>query len=269
MDVQQHNLNALLLGTGEFSFAEGASTELAAGKQGYKDWGNVTAFTVKPDKQTEDHIGSYRGVRRVDTTAVKQTRIDYQIKFDEITADKLMSLYYGSATTPFTQAVATAAAGDVLGFTALAAVIGNWYDLTLAGARVKEITTATFSHGVAPAVTLVEGVDFILDRKLGRVQFLTAQAADLSVAITAPAIAVGGVGYRSAIIPQTRPIRRGIGRLICFDQDDADIVSFEHTGFGCEIYLESMDEVTGDKYTNVVINVQITSPVGVVLARNQ
>jgi len=268
-DVQPHNLNALLLGTGEFSFCEDALTEAAAGLKGYRDWGNVVAFSIKPDLQKVDHIGSYRGVRRIDTTAVKQTETSYQLKLDEIGRDRLQSLFYGDVGTPFTQTVKAAVAGDSLDFSVTNAVIGYWYDLMIGGVRIKELTAATLAHGTGPSTPLVEHTDFELDKKLGRVRFLTAQTWALDITITAPAITSASVGYRQTITPQTKPIRRGIGRLICFDQHPTDPVVFEHSGFACEVYLDSMDEIDGDKYANVMMTVQVTSPVGTVYTREQ
>ena len=49
MATPAHNLTALLLGTAEFSFAEGALSAADGRAKGYVDFGNVVAFTIQPE----------------------------------------------------------------------------------------------------------------------------------------------------------------------------------------------------------------------------
>jgi hypothetical protein len=138
-----HNINALLLGTGEFRFSKDASSAANAQARGYTDFGNIVAFTVEPDNTAEEHVGSYRGTRRVDKRVVTQTKIQYKLRCDEWNLENIRLVFAGSDSTPHTQAALTAGAGESLAFGTTAAVIGKWYDLkTLAGLRLRNLTSA-------------------------------------------------------------------------------------------------------------------------------
>lgn len=256
-----HNLKALLIGTGEFSFAEDALSVSDAQAKGYLDFGNVTASTPSPEQTKEEHFGSYRGIRRVDKTAVTENKLTYKIKVDEFNKTNLEVLFGGSPTTGHTQAIQTAAAGQVLAFATTAAVIGKWYDiLTGAGARLLNLTTVTIA-------AKVEGTDFVLDLLCGRVKFLTAQAADLTPTITAAAITAASNWSFLGMVPLAKVKKVGFGRLMIFDQESPNKLALRHEGFSCEITLDSAGDVDGQKFSDLTLSVLVTDTVGTLLYR--
>lgn len=257
-----HNLNALLIGTGEFSFSKDATSAANAQIRGWVDFGNIVAFTPEADNKAEEHVGSYRGVRRIDKRAITQTKLQYKLKNDEWNISNLRLLFGATDTTGHTQLIHSALAGQTLGFTANPAVIGRWYDIkTAAGLRLRKLTTVTIA-------AKVEGTDFVLDLKMGRVKFLTAQAADLVPTITAPAIVAGTDDAFLGLLPLQAPVQSGYGKLICFDQYNPNTVVLEHENFSCDLSIDSASEVGGTGFTDLTLTVTITSDVGVVLVRN-
>lgn len=256
-----HNTDALLIGTCEFSFSEGAVSAADAQARGWLDFGNLVAFTPEPDLSKEEHLGSYRGVRRGDKTIITQNKLRYKLRADEQNRFILKLLYSGANTTGHTQTALSAVVGQTLGFTATPAKIGYWYDLKKAdGTRLREITTATI-----PAK--VEGTDFVLDLKLARIRFLTAQAADLVPTITAPAITAGSALAYIGIKPLQDPVKEGYGKLVVFDQNDINKIVFEHEAFQCEVTIDSGAEVDGTSWTENTLDVLVGADLGTILLR--
>lgn len=257
-----HNTTALLIGTAEFSFSEGAISAADAQLRGWLDLGNLVAFTTEPEVTREEHLGSYRGQRRADRQIVTENKVRYKLRSDEFNKKLMEFLYSGTATTGHTQAALSAVAGQVLAFATTAAKIGYWYDLkTAAGARLRDVTSVTIT-------ALVEGTDFVIDSKLGRIRFLTAQVADLTPTITAPVIAAGDAGSFFGIKPLQDPVRQGYGKLVVFDQFDSNKVVWEHEAFQCEVTVDSGGEVEGTGFTETVLDVLIGEDVGLVLLRD-
>jgi hypothetical protein len=257
-----HNLVALLIGTGEFSFSPDAASAADARTKGYVDFGNIAAFTPAVEPTVEEHFGSYRGVRRKDRVVVTENQLQYQLRADEWNRQNLEILFGATTATGHTQSALSAVAGEALPFTATPAVIGRWYELrSSAGARLRNLTTVTIA-------TKTEGVDFDLDLLMGRIRFRTAQAADLTPTITAPAITADTPGSFLGLTPLADPVKSGFGRLICYDQHDANKVVFEHIEFSCDVAVESVAEVDGTGFTELTINVDVTQTPGTIFVRN-
>lgn len=254
--MNQHNLQALSFSTGEFSFARNATSASDAQARGYYDFGNIVAASIAPELEKLEHKGSYRGIRRTDRTVMTETKLQYQIKVDELDREKLLFAVLGTATTNHSQAELTADDGADLEFSEVPAVPGKWYDLkTIAGARVRNVTTVTFA-------TLTEGEDedFVVDKRLGRVRFTSPISSDLTPVITAPAIATAD-GMKG-IDPLTNTIQRGYGRLSLFDDAHPDKLIYDHVDFSCEISFESMNEQDGQNFGEITLNVLVTDQPG-------
>lgn len=257
-----HNITALLIGTGEFCFSEGAVSAADALAKGYLDFGNVVAFTPEANLNKEEHQGSYRGVRRADKTIVTENGFSWKIRCDEWNRKNLELLFSASATTGTSQAALSAVAGSVLGFTAVPAKIGYWYDLrTAAGGRLFDITSVTIAAKVL-------GTDFVIDEKLGRIRFLTAQAADLTPTITAPAIVAGSAASFMGLTPLLDPVKQGYARLYIYDQDDTNKLVMAHLDFECELTMDSANEVDGTAFTDMTLDAKVGANVGVVYLRD-
>lgn len=159
-----HNLVALLLGTGEFSFSLGATSAANARARGYVDFGNIVALTPSTEPTKEEHFGSYRGVRRKDRTLITETKLEYQIRADEWNRLNLEILFGASSITGHTQSALTAVAGEVLAFATTAGVKGRWYEIrTAGGARLRRLTDLEFGAAAAVAGPGLNAGDLISD----------------------------------------------------------------------------------------------------------
>jgi hypothetical protein len=258
------NLTALLLGTSEFMFSENATSKSDAQSRGYLDFGNIISFQVMPENKTAEHKGSYRGVKRTDKRVNTETAIRYKLKADEWNLQNLKILFGATDGTSFSQSAISAVAGTAFGFTAVPAVIGNWYDiLDAAGNHVINLTTVTF----AGPPSLAEGTDFELDLLMGRVRFLTAQSADLTPTITCPAIAAGDDYSFFGLIPAEQPVRTGYGKLVVYDETDNNHVVWRHEDFSCDISLDTAGDVTGSDFSDLTIDVLVTTDKGTLQGR--
>src|SRR6266480_53132 len=207
-----HNLDALLIGTGEFNFSQGALSAADARARGFLDFGNIVAFTPEVNATKQEHVGSYRGIRRIDKTVVTETKIIYKLQCDEWNLQNLRILFGATDTAGHAQTILSAATGQPWAFNTTPAVIGKWYDILKAdGTRLRDLTSVTIA-------TLVEGTDFVLDLKLGRIKFLTAQSISLTATITCPAIVAGNEGSFFGLLPGQAPVQSGYGNIIVYDQ---------------------------------------------------
>lgn len=250
LDKQPHNISAHLIGTGEFAFAEGATSAAAAQLIGYQDFGNITAFDLKTEIAKVEHKGSYRGIRRIDRTGVKDTKLGYQIKCDEVSAQNARINLYGSLGANYTQVVRTAAAADAIA----SPIIGRWYDLLIGGVRVRKLTVVSCSAGV-------EDTDYVVDYELGRIRSLTATGFGTAT-LTAPAITVTSANTMKTVTPLATTVRRGMARLTVWNDDGS--LAIDHEDFYCELFPEGNPGLVGEKETELSFEVNVLSPVGTI-----
>ncbi len=257
----EHNVTALLLGTGEFSFSEGAKTVADAISKGFVDFGNINAFTPNLAADSQEHVGSYRGVRRVDKTTATKAALEYTLKCDEWKPDLLRYMFGGDfVATPARSALAAVAADTITVVAPTAGVKEIWYDLAISGVRQRALTAVTVA-------TKTEGTDFWVDLKLGRIKFASTITGAQTPSITGPAIAVGDAAYQYGVKPLVSPVKRGFGRLVVYDQDANNNVALEHVDFSCEVTADNGSEV-GSNFSEISIKVKVTETVGTLLVRN-
>lgn len=258
-DVQAHDLDALLNATGEFSFSPDVSTVAAAKAAGFVEFGNIVAVGFKPESSKEEHRGSYRGVRRKDKTIVTEINVAYSLQLDEINYEKWKYLIFGSddSENNFAQSSISNANADVFNFAGTPAVAGRWYDITNNSIRVRELSNVQITG-------MNIGTDFFVDLKTGRIRFAAAQSSNVTPRITCPAVAAGNTGSLRAISPGTETKRSGIGRLMLFDNDHPNTLVYDHADFGCDVYLDSSDEFTGEGIATMKLVVQVANPLGTV-----
>jgi len=257
----KHNLDALLVGTAEFSFSDGALTPAETMLKGWLDLGNVVSVTPSLENQSEEHFGSYRGVRRKDKTINTQSRWRYQLKLDEWNYEVVRLLCGGSSGTGFTQLIQAAAATDAWAFSAgTPSGTQKWFDVKVGGLRIRNLTAFTIA-------AKVEGVDFEVDLLVGRVRFLVSQVASTVGAVTAPAIAAGSAQAFLGIAPLSDIVRAGYGRLTIYDQNDTNKVVLDHVDFSCDISAESAGELNGTAVTEITLNVDVSADLATILLR--
>lgn len=268
---QEHDLNSLIVGTPEFSFSEGATSVAIAQKYGFLDLGNLNSIQIQNEEEKVTHTGSYRGRRVDDKEFNTKVSSGYLLRADEMKLANLLMLFFGSEGTAFTQSALTAQTTDVLDFDSGdwgPAVLGKWYDILVAGKRVRNLTTVVLTSNATPTpVVLVADVDYVLDVVLGRVRFLTAQIYNITGTVTAAAITSSSNYYMKCIKAGYKPNREGFGRLVVFDQNDKSIVVFEHTDMKCRVSINNQPEIDGETVANLEILVKVLEPAGDIFTR--
>ncbi len=269
MSIQRdpkHNLDALLVGTGEFSFSEGAKSKTDAFTIGWLDFGNIVAFTPQVEHTEEKHIGSYRGIRRRDRTLVTEANIRYSIKLDEWNLNNLRMLFGGASGVGPGQTAQTAVSADSFAFnTGAPSGTRRWFDIKVGGSRIRKLTALTISG-------MVEGTDFEVDNLLGRVRFIVSQPPSTTPVVivpvvTAPVISFSDPDYFIVLSPLADLVKSGYGRMIIYDQNDANKIVLDHRDFSCEVSVDSSSEVNGTSPTEIILAVDVTTDLGVIYTR--
>ena len=262
MTTPAHNLDALLIGNAEFSFALGATNPAQAAAMGFRDYGNLKAFQVDSKGDDKMHYGSYRGRLIRDDIRKQKLELNYKLTCDEWTPATLKHLFFGTIGSPYTRAAIAAVPGTALAFSnGTPSDPRLWYDiLDAAGNRVRDLVAVTFTGKV-------ENTDFTVDYKLARVQVLLVQTAALTPTITAAAVAAGGPTSMVSMTPLGQNLFNGIGRLVIFDQNNQQQVVIEHVDFGCQVEITGTTDVKADDYSDIALMVSVTSPLGEVFTR--
>jgi len=259
-----HNLDALLIGTGEFLFSSGATSVADAQRRGYVSFGNIVASTPSVEQTREEHFGSYRGIRRMDKIVVTESKLRYRIRSDEWNFYNLQLLFGGALTAGHTQPAHTGP-GRVLVFNDFEPSWTNrWYDLSTAGgARLMHVTSVTFAGAVL-------NVDFVVDRVMGRVRFLNhpGPMINMTPLILAPAIENNLPNYYSGITPLADVRKSGFGKLAIYDQHATNKLVMLHDEFSCEITPDSAGDIDGRNYAEISLDVLVTGAVGRILLRD-
>ena len=168
----KHNLRTHLVGTGEFRFCPGATSAVDARLKGYRDFGNITAFTPETDSTIDEHEGSYRGKKLVDQKRITKQKLDYLLTQDEWKKNNLMLIFAASdqsATLGHTQSALTLGAADTLLFTSdVKSVSDRWYDLFKSSSRIRELTALVIAIAPAASVTADASTDKITESTHGR-----------------------------------------------------------------------------------------------------
>jgi hypothetical protein len=248
MNGPAHNLEALLLGYGEFSFCPDALTTVQAVAEGYIPFGNIKAFTPKPEVSKLVHHGSYRGRKLLDLIVATQSETSYALSCEEWKRSLLELLFGASVGDGHTQVELSADDADAILFSDDNPSSANrWYDLTASGKRIIDIQSVTIAG-------LEEDDDFEVDRLLGKIRFLLDQTADVIPVVTAPEITSSDSNFMPSLLPGEKTSRLGIGRLTCFDRLG---VVFDHREFLCELSAEVSSQVDGDKFAEMTITVSV------------
>ena len=223
----------VLLGTGEFSFADGVETLAAALAVGFRSVGNVKVFEKRNEVERRQRYVTDRGKLVKDKTFVPRVDQSYVLTADELTHENLLIVFSGTEGTPFTQSSQSSQLADAWDFSG-----GNdsdptrWYDVRISAARIRELSALTITG-------LTETTDFIVDYKGGRIRFVTLQQVSRQATISAAAVTSSDKAYMKAINVGEDLQRRGMGRLTTWDQDDDNNLFTEHDGMLCEISVEN------------------------------
>lgn len=177
---------------------------------GYIDLGNCTEIKLSMTQQDLDHMNSRKGLKYVDRNVLISEKCGISFKLDELSLDNIALWLSGTTASVTGYNGPVLLAGDN-GVNTTTPIPGRWYDLvkTVTGPpstnpfedRVYDLgaVTVVFSSG-----TPTEGVNYIVDYKLGRILFLT------TVAFTSIAVAANSgadAGYEEARMFTQAPLR--------------------------------------------------------------
>jgi hypothetical protein len=184
--------------TGDYSLGRGIVYEAAIDSTtelptiaGWRDLGNATEFNVSLETEKLEHQSSRQGLKVVDKEVILSQKMTIAFTLDELN-DQNMANFLSGATGSHTNVA-------IAGFTIIemvsAVTLGRWYDIVnSAGERAYDIDTANLQldETSGAPVLLVEGTDYTLDAKMGRVFLLStatniAAGEPLSVTLTADA----------------------------------------------------------------------------------
>lgn len=203
--------------TKDYSLGRGklyiAKLNVATGKpdaSGWRDIGNVPAFSTSVDVEELLHQSSQAGLKVTDKRVVVSQTLNFSFSMDE-TSSQNMALYFSGDTATVTNPA-------VAGFTAVvlttAAKLGRWYDIVNgSGVRAVDIDpTKVTAREAGTPTTLVLGTDYKLDTKMGRIFLFStatgiADGETLDVALTADAGA-------SASLDQVKALKKSAEQLV-------------------------------------------------------
>ena len=172
----------------DYSLGRGAvlfgTVDATTGKpKEYRHLGHATEFNITIESETLEHQSSREGLKVTDKEVVVSQKASLSVTLDEINFENLALFASGEADATLANPIKTGSAVFTLGE---AFKGGRWYDLRDAsGARCFDLLTTspiTFASG-----SYAEGVDYELDRVLGRIFVINRGGAGLdgdTVAIT-------------------------------------------------------------------------------------
>lgn len=208
--------------------------EIAGHPLGWRDLGNCTAFTLTQESEKKEHQSWLTGIKTVDLEVAISTKVTISFTLDEVGNLLNLAPFLSGEATGFFSAptylsilnAAACASDDTANGTwggagPVAAGLQNywlpdptgnaagvWYDLELTfgvsqgtwrAVNFDSTQTITVRRGEASRTAsltspLVEGTDYELDRKMGRIRFTVGGTSSIQVKWTAPAVNRHGIG---------------------------------------------------------------------------
>lgn len=203
--------------TKDYSLGRGklyiAKLNVATGRpdaSGWRDIGNVPAFTTSVDVEELLHQSSQAGLKVTDKRVVVSQTLNFSFSMDE-TSSQNMALFFSGDTALVTNPA-------VAGFTAVvlttSAKLGRWYDIVnSAGVRAVDLTPANVTAREAGTpTTLVLNTDYRLDTKMGRI-FLLSTATGIADGETLDVALAADTGA-SAQLDQVKALTKSAEQLV-------------------------------------------------------
>lgn len=150
---------------------------------GYRDLGNISEFKITVAVSDLKHYSTRTGLKVLDKTFVITQEVGVTFKLDNTGDFNNGALFFSGQTGTYDNGHDTTAA-DVK--VAAAVKLGRWYDIyskdynDITKRRVYDLAAMTgiiFEKDGTPDVALVEGVDYELDRPMGRIRILPTASA--------------------------------------------------------------------------------------------
>lgn len=153
----------------------------------FRDVGNATEFTINLETETLEHQSSREGLRKVDKEVILTQKTNVSFSLDNLEYDNL-ALFFSAAVLEYPTTSGTLTDIVILsGQNAATSLKGKWLDLydSANGERIYGIdTTGSPSSslwnvevddnaGFSSPTLLVQGTDYLVDDKLGRIFFIS------------------------------------------------------------------------------------------------
>lgn len=260
-NVTMHHSRGELQGTVEWLFSEDATSAANAVLVGYLNMGNFLGFELKSDPKRTPKKSASRGTVFESGSTGAEVSLGVELMTKEV-ADmrKAKIALMAEDASAFTQTAIAAAAGDSLAFTAdIPAKLNYDYPLTKTGVLLRHVSAAVLTFD---SEVMVAGTDYILDEELGSVRFINAAKLPddtVTTVVTVPAIDSTHAKYMEGLTPMGKPVRRGISRLMIWDQDDANRLVQEFEPRKTEIYTSGGYSVTHENQSEHKITVMFQS----------
>lgn len=134
---------------------------------GWRDLGNAPEFTVNIETETLEHQSSREGLQTVDKEVTLSIKMNLAFTLDEFNDENVALFMQGETASHTNVAVAGFSEYEMIS----AVTLGRWYDIVnSSGERAYDIDTADLDVDNGTDDTdLVEGVDYDLDLKMGRI----------------------------------------------------------------------------------------------------
>lgn len=196
--------------TGDYNLGRGTVylATLTAGDKpddnGWRDVGNCTEFNVSQETETLEHNSSRQGLQVVDKEVTLSQQMNIAFTLDEIN-DQNLALFMSGEAASHTNAAIAGFSNVVL---SAAVALGRWYDLVNAtGERAYDVDASdlTLEEAGTPT-TLVEGTDYTLDSKMGRV-FILSTATNIAAGETLRATLTAAAGAQP--VEEVRGLTQG------------------------------------------------------------
>lgn len=180
------------LGRGTLYIAKLNTSTGLPDESGYRDVGNVPDFSISINIEELLHQSSRQGLKVTDKRVVTSQTMNISLSLDELSAEN-MALFFSGDTLESVNNPAVAGFSSVALTTTV--VLGRWYDIVNgSGVRAVDLdaTKVAVKGGATGVTALVEGADYLLDLKMGRIFTLAVPATlvagdNLNVVLTADA----------------------------------------------------------------------------------
>jgi hypothetical protein len=255
-----HHTRAEIQGTIQMLFSEGALSLADYNLKGAEDGGNFLGAEIKADPKREPVLAASRGVviQRGSTPGLITLGLELMTK-EVADARKLRYLLSAAAGVDLAQAALAAQAFDAMVFSGPApAVLNRWYPILKNGTVVREISAVVIA---APA-GLIEGTDYVLDKKLGLVRFIkvaTLPTVNVTGTVSAPVIDAAAAGFMKGLVPMQKSSWSGWARFLVWDQDPGSNLVMDYEPRPVELTLVGGSTVAHDKQSELKIMAAFTS----------
>lgn len=258
-------------GTVQILFAENALTLEDYYTKGALDLGCFTGGEIKSEAKSTDVKKANRGITTTTAKLGSDITVGLELTSKEV-ADKRKAqiAFFAKEMAGLTQAaIAAATAVDLPAFAAGSpAVLNNAYQILKDGKPVREIIAFTLKVGVND---LEEGVDYVIDKKLGMVRFIktaTLPAAAVTATASAKAITETDETFMHGLQAMTKPRFRGYARFLVWDSDPGSNLVMEFEPRPVEIIAAGGFKIDADNQSEIKLTVSFTSTKERILLRS-